>query len=53
MNSLGQTILTKQINHAQGSSVETLSVKGLMKGVYQLEVVKPDNSKYSSKVIAN
>jgi hypothetical protein len=53
MNSLGQTVINRQINHVQGSSVETLQVKGIMKGVYQLEVVKPDNTKFSSKVIAN
>lgn len=52
-NSIGQVIATKQINHAAGSATETLNIKGLSKGMYQLEVVKPDNSKFSSKVMAN
>jgi hypothetical protein len=53
-NSMGQTILVKFINRAAGSSTETIQLgRGFTKGVYQLDVVKPDNSKFSSKVIAN
>jgi hypothetical protein len=53
-NSMGQTILVKFINRVAGSSTETIQLgKGFTKGVYQLDVVKPDNSKFSSKVIAN
>ena len=51
VNSLGQTIVSRQINHAQGNSIETLQVIG--KGVYHVEITKPDNSKFSAKVIAN
>ena len=52
-NSMGQVIATKQINHSAGTVTETLQVKGLSKGIYQLEVVKPDNSKFSSKLMTN
>lgn len=53
-NGVGQVILNRSINHASGNSTETIQLgKGAVKGVYQLEVVKPDNSKFSSKVIAN
>jgi hypothetical protein len=50
-NSAGQVVLSKQLNHTAGSSVETLRVTG--KGLYQVEVTKPDNSKFLTKVIAN
>jgi hypothetical protein len=50
-NSLGQAVINKQVTHTAGSSVETLRVTG--KGMYQVEVTKPDNSKFSGKIIAN
>jgi hypothetical protein len=50
-NSLGQAVINKQVTHTAGNSVETLRVTG--KGMYQVEVTKPDNSKFSGKIIAN
>lgn len=52
VNTSGQTILTKQINHAEGTSTETISVNRI-KGAYMLEVTRPDNSKETNKVIIN
>ena len=53
-NSMGQTVMIKLINHVAGNSTETIQVgRTLTKGVYQLDVIKPDNTKFSSKVIAN
>jgi Secretion system C-terminal sorting domain len=53
-NGMGQVVATKQINHAAGSSNEAIQLgRGISKGIYQLEVVKPDNSKFSTKVITN
>lgn len=53
-NAVGQVILNRQINHATGNSTETIQLgKGVVKGVYQLEVIKSDNAKFSSKVMAN
>jgi hypothetical protein len=43
INKLGQVIVSKQINHAEGSSIEV--IKGdypLAHGMYRLEVTKPD-----------
>ena len=51
INSLGQTIVSRQINHAQGSSIEKLQMKS--KGVFHVEIMQPGNSKFSTKVIAN
>ena len=53
LNSLGQTILNDQINHAQGNSIEIIKLKNKVKGVYQLEIIKPDNSKFVKKVISD
>lgn len=50
INNLGQTILSKQIYHAQGSSIEMLHVTG--KGAYQIEVIRPDQTRFSTKVIS-
>jgi Zn-dependent metalloprotease len=52
INSLGQTVLSKQINHTGGTVTETLSVNKV-KGVYTLEVQKPDNTKQIKKLIVN
>ena len=54
INGMGQVILNRQINHAAGSSSEAIYLgKGAVKGIYQLEVIKPDNARFSTKVIAN
>ncbi|MDQ6609228.1 MAG: T9SS type A sorting domain-containing protein, partial [Bacteroidota bacterium] len=52
VNSFGQTIVSKQINHAEGTSTETFGVNKV-KGSYLLEVTKPDNSKSTNKLIIN
>jgi hypothetical protein len=51
-NNLGQNILTKNINHSAGNSITTFKL-GSVKGVFNVEVIKPDNSKFSGKIIAN
>jgi len=53
VNNLGQIVLTKQINHATGSSTQAIQLGKWVKGVYHMEVTKPDKSKFSTKVIAN
>jgi hypothetical protein len=52
VNNLGQTLLSKHINHAGGTSVETINVNKV-KGVYMLEVIKPDGSRETNKIIIN
>jgi hypothetical protein len=52
LNKMGQVIMTKQINHTQGSSTETIqSDKYSAHGIYQLEVTKPDGHKVNMNVI--
>ena len=48
----GQTILSKQINHAEGTGIETIPVNKFT-GAYMLEVTKPDNKKFVNKIIIN
>ena len=54
LNNMGQVIVTKQLNRNAGSSIESISLgKGVAKGIYQVEVTKPDYSKFNAKVISN
>lgn len=41
-NSIGQVIFAGKITHSENNSIETISVRHLAKGIYQLEVIKPD-----------
>jgi len=52
LNKSGQTIMQKQIQHTGGSSTETISLdKYLPRGMYQLEVTKPDGTKSNINVV--
>lgn len=51
LNNLGQLISAKQINHTRGTGTELLQIKGITKGIYQVEINKPDNTKIIQKVI--
>ena len=45
LNKMGQVMISKQINHDEGSSTETIQLnKYAAHGIYQLEVTKPDGS---------
>ncbi len=51
INTLGQVVQTMQLKHAAGSSTETLPLGSqLAKGNYNLEIIKPDNSRMSIKL---
>ncbi|HUS01485.1 MAG TPA: Ig-like domain repeat protein, partial [Chitinophagaceae bacterium] len=50
INDLGQVLLTQQIA-ATGNSTEQITIGKRTKGVYQLELIKPDNSKITNKII--
>ena len=51
LNKIGQVMISKQINHAEGSSTETIQLdKYSAHGIYQLEVAKPDGSKTNINV---
>ena len=52
INSLGQSILNKRINHAQGSSLEKInSANKLVPGIYQLEITAPNKEVTIIKVV--
>jgi hypothetical protein len=52
LNASGQTMLSKQINHAAGTSMENVQPDyKLAAGIYQLEVTAPDKNVTTIKVI--
>ncbi|MEO9022999.1 MAG: T9SS type A sorting domain-containing protein, partial [Ginsengibacter sp.] len=52
LTSLGQVILSKEINHSEGNSTKVIHPdQKLAKGVYQLEVVKPGGIVEVMKVV--
>ncbi len=50
-NSVGQVLLSKNITHTEGSSKESINCENLAKGVYQLEVNKPDGNVEVIKIL--
>ena len=50
-NAGGQLVISKKISHARGSGVESIQCGSLSKGIYQLEVTKPDESKVIINII--
>jgi hypothetical protein len=52
MNTVGQILLKKQLNHTAGSSMEPITpISKLNRGIYQLEVTTPHNINSTIKVI--
>ncbi len=52
INSLGQTMLAKQLIHPGGSSMVMFKVeRGLSAGIYQMEIITQDNKRNTVKVI--
>jgi len=46
INNSGQAVMTKQIQHAGGNNTETIRpAQHIPKGIYQLEITRPDGSK--------
>ena len=51
-NNLGQLMQSQQITHQQGSSTEAIELNSsIQRGHYVLEVIAPDKSKQSIKII--
>ena len=50
ISNIGQVLFTTQINHLEGSSTETINISDIVKGLYQLEVIKPDNTIFNTKL---
>ncbi|MEP6949789.1 MAG: T9SS type A sorting domain-containing protein [Ginsengibacter sp.] len=52
VNKSGQSVMIKQIHHADGTSTETIRQAQLIpKGIYQLEITKPDGSKTNISLV--
>ena len=52
LNKLGQVIVYRKVNHAEGSSIEPISWDyNLAHGMYQLEINQPDGTKKNLNVI--
>lgn len=52
VNSSGQTVMATQIQHAGGTSTEAIRpAQHVPKGIYQLEVTKPDGSKITMQLM--
>ncbi len=50
-NNSGQLFFTKKIIHAAGNSTETIPVdKGMSKGIYELQIIKPNKEKIKDKL---
>jgi hypothetical protein len=52
LNNMGQVMISKQITHVEGSSIETIQLdKYTAHGAYQLEVTKPDGNIINMNVL--
>jgi hypothetical protein len=51
LNNEGQIISSKQIQHTEGSSTETLLTDKDIHGIYHLEITQPDNKQISIKIL--
>ena len=52
LNNAGQVISSKQIEHPGGSSTESLLInKTAIHGIYQLEIMQPNNNKVTIKIL--
>lgn len=52
LNNLGQVLLIQSIEYAGGNSIQNITPSNtLAKGIYQLEIINPDKTKTSLKVI--
>ncbi|MDQ6609224.1 MAG: T9SS type A sorting domain-containing protein, partial [Bacteroidota bacterium] len=52
LNNLGQMISSKKINNTLGTITENMQLNKI-KGVYMIEITRPDNSKFTKKIIAD
>ena len=53
INTIGQTIFSKQVKVSEDSYTEALQLFKAGRQVYQLEIIKPDKSIYSVKLVVN
>jgi hypothetical protein len=54
LNNLGQLLYSNKLAHAGGNSTQQINLPaGLIRGVYQVDVIAPDNTKTSQKLLIN
>lgn len=54
INIAGQVVYNRTMQHAGGSASQTFTLpSALVSGIYQLEILAPDNSKHTEKLIVN
>jgi len=51
INNLGQVVLMQKLTHTGGSVTQPVQLANLSRGYYQLEIIKPDNSKIVKALI--
>ncbi len=51
LNNIGQIVFSNQINNASGNYMETILLGQRTKGIYYLELIKPDNTTDTKKII--
>ncbi len=52
LNSFGQVVLIKIITHAVGNAIEKIALsKQIAKGIYNLEIINPDNGRTKISVV--
>ncbi len=52
LDQIGQVIITKQVDHAEGSTTEKIQInRHAAHGIYKLEITKPDGSKVNVSVL--
>ncbi|MGN6265109.1 MAG: T9SS type A sorting domain-containing protein [Ginsengibacter sp.] len=52
-NAAGQLLISKNISYAGGSSAENIKCDNFPKGIYQLQINKPDGNKHVAKLFIN
>ena len=51
VNNVGQVSISKQIDHVEGSHIETIALEKLAHGIYHLEIIFPEGNKKSLNFI--
>ncbi|MGN6298834.1 MAG: T9SS type A sorting domain-containing protein [Ginsengibacter sp.] len=52
-NAAGQLLISKNISYAGGSSAQNIKCDNLPKGIYQLQINKPDGNEHVAKLFIN
>ncbi|MGG9970576.1 beta strand repeat-containing protein [Ferruginibacter sp. SUN002] len=53
LNTVGQEVLKTSFEHPGGNSTQTINLPGSVKGIYHLEVIKPNRISEIKKIVVN